>query len=163
MFWLASRSEQAIVWSQAGGSLNTDSAGVWWSSMSLDERTNYLAFVENQKLIESEWDKNFGDRKNELVFIGQDMDEELIKSQLNFCLSTEKEIESKRWKAVFEDAWPINRINSIQIQLLELLKSKEISEDDEKKFEKTVQTFTDDHIKAIDQKVETKEKEIMTI
>ena len=113
MFWLASRSEQAIVWSQAGGSLNTDSAGVWWSSMSLDERTNYLAFVENQKLIESDWDKNFGDRKNELVFIGQDMDEELIKSQLNFCLSTEKEIESKRWKAGFEDAWPINRINSI--------------------------------------------------
>ena len=81
--------------------------------MSLDERTNYLAFVENQKLIESDWDKNFGDRKNELVFIGQDMDEELIKSQLNFCLSTEKEIESKRWKAGLEDAWPINRINSI--------------------------------------------------
>ena len=41
------------------------------------------------------------------------MDEELIKSQLNFCLSTEKEIESKRWKDGFEDAWPINRINSI--------------------------------------------------
>lgn len=41
------------------------------------------------------------------------MDEELIKSQLNFCLSTEKEIESKRWEAGFEDAWPINRINSI--------------------------------------------------
>tara|TARA_B100001059_G_scaffold202923_1_gene211154 strand:+ start:512 stop:637 length:126 start_codon:yes stop_codon:yes gene_type:complete len=41
------------------------------------------------------------------------MDEELIKSQLNFCLSTEKEIESKRWKSGFEDTWPINRINSI--------------------------------------------------
>ena len=47
--------------------------------------------------------------------------------------------------------------------LKNLLKDKQISEDDEKKFEKTVQTFTDDHIKAIDQKVETKEKEIMTI
>ena len=44
-----------------------------------------------------------------------------------------------------------------------LLKNKDIGEDEEKKFEKTVQTFTDDHIKAIDQKVETKEKEIMTI
>ena len=41
------------------------------------------------------------------------MYEELIKSQLNFCLSTEKEIESKRWKSGFEDAWPINRITSI--------------------------------------------------
>ena len=47
--------------------------------------------------------------------------------------------------------------------LKNLLKDKEISEDDEKKFEKIVQNFTDDHIKTIDQKVESKEKEIMTI
>ena len=47
--------------------------------------------------------------------------------------------------------------------LKNLIKSKEISEDDEKKSEKYVQTFTDEHIKIIDQKVETKEKEIMTI
>ena len=47
--------------------------------------------------------------------------------------------------------------------LKNLLKDKEISEDDEKKFEKTVQNFTDDHIKTIDQKVDAKEKEIMTI
>ena len=44
-----------------------------------------------------------------------------------------------------------------------LLKTKDIGEDDEKKFEKIVQTFTDDHIKKIDEKVESKEKEIMTI
>jgi ribosome recycling factor len=43
------------------------------------------------------------------------------------------------------------------------LKNKEISEDDEKKYEKSVQAFTDNHIKTIDIKVETKEKEIMTI
>ena len=47
--------------------------------------------------------------------------------------------------------------------LKNLFKDKEISEDDEKKFEKIVQNFTDDHIKTIDQKVESKEKEIMTI
>ena len=47
--------------------------------------------------------------------------------------------------------------------LKKLLKAKEISEDDEKKYEKIVQTFTDNHIKTIDQKVEIKEKEIMTI
>ena len=44
-----------------------------------------------------------------------------------------------------------------------LLKNKDIGEDDEKKFEKIVQVFTDDHIKTIDQKVEAKEKEIMKI
>ena len=47
--------------------------------------------------------------------------------------------------------------------LKSLVKDKEISEDDEKINEKLVQTFTDDHIKIIDTKVEAKEKEIMTI
>ena len=47
--------------------------------------------------------------------------------------------------------------------LKSLVKDKEISEDDEKINEKLVQTFTDEHIKTIDTKVETKEKEIMTI
>ena len=47
--------------------------------------------------------------------------------------------------------------------LKNLVKNKEISEDEEKKNEKIVQTFTDEHIKTIDQKVEAKEKEIMTI
>ena len=47
--------------------------------------------------------------------------------------------------------------------LKNLLKKKEISEDEEKKFEKIIQTFTDDHIKIIDTKVAGKEKEIMTI
>ena len=48
-------------------------------------------------------------------------------------------------------------------ELKNLVKSKEISEDDEKINEKIVQTFTDNHIKIIDQKIEVKEKEIMTI
>ena len=48
-------------------------------------------------------------------------------------------------------------------ELKKLLKSKEISEDDEKKFEKSVQLFTDNHIKKIDDKIISKEKEIMTI
>jgi len=47
--------------------------------------------------------------------------------------------------------------------LKSLVKDKEISEDDEKINEKLVQTFTDEHIKVIDTKVEVKEKEIMTI
>jgi len=47
--------------------------------------------------------------------------------------------------------------------LKDLLKNKEISEDEEKKFQKLVQTFTDNHIKQIDDKVSAKEKEIMTI
>jgi len=48
-------------------------------------------------------------------------------------------------------------------ELKNLVKSKEISEDEEKQNEKNVQKFTDEHIKVVDQKVESKEKEIMTI
>jgi len=47
--------------------------------------------------------------------------------------------------------------------LKKLLKSKDIGEDEEKNYEKKVQTITDDHIKAVDDKVSSKEKEIMTI
>tara|TARA_B100000242_G_scaffold140525_1_gene99802 strand:+ start:2446 stop:2997 length:552 start_codon:yes stop_codon:yes gene_type:complete len=47
--------------------------------------------------------------------------------------------------------------------LKKLLKSKEISEDDEKKFEKIIQDMTDNNIKLIDEKIASKEKEIMTI
>ena len=47
--------------------------------------------------------------------------------------------------------------------LKNLLKNKEISEDDEKKFEKIIQISTDEHIKKVDDKVASKEKEIMTI
>tara|TARA_B100000424_G_C22678264_1_gene371690 strand:+ start:89 stop:640 length:552 start_codon:yes stop_codon:yes gene_type:complete len=48
-------------------------------------------------------------------------------------------------------------------ELKKLLKSKEISEDDEKKAEKNIQNITDSNIKLIDEKVISKEKEIMTI
>ncbi len=48
-------------------------------------------------------------------------------------------------------------------ELKDLLKKKEIAEDEEKKFEKNIQNYTDEHIKIIDDKVTTKEKDIMTI
>ena len=48
-------------------------------------------------------------------------------------------------------------------ELKKLLKNKDISEDEEKKFEKIIQDFTDKNIKIIDEKVLSKEKEIMTI
>ena len=47
--------------------------------------------------------------------------------------------------------------------LKKLLKSKDIGEDEEKSNEKKVQIITDDHIKSVDEKVSSKEKEIMTI
>jgi G3E family GTPase len=109
LFWIASRPDQALVWSQAGGSLKADSAGVWWSSMPYESPIQQLAFVENIDLIESDWDINFGDRKNEIVFIGQNMDKTLICKQLEACLSNIKELETSNWKLGYEDDWPVEK------------------------------------------------------
>ncbi len=110
LFYLASRANQALVWSQAGGSLKADNAGVWWSSMSFQKRTQYEAFIDHQQEIEANWDTTFGDRKNEIVFIGQDMNQEQIINDLNQCLSTPKELATEAWKKGYQDEWPIQRM-----------------------------------------------------
>jgi G3E family GTPase len=106
LFWIASRKHDALNWSQAGGSLRADKAGVWWSSMPFAERIKYAGFVDNQKEIESKWDKRFGDRLNELVIIGQDMDKEEITNELIACLCTEKEILAMEAGVNFKDPFP---------------------------------------------------------
>jgi G3E family GTPase len=105
LFWLASRSNHAMNWSQAGGSLRAESAGVWWASMSFGERIRYASFIDNQKQIETKWDKRFGDRQNELVIIGQDLDKAVILSELEKCLCTEEEITFMEAKGYFYDPW----------------------------------------------------------
>ena len=109
LFWLASRSDQALVWGQAGGSLKAHSGGVWWSSMPIKKRIQYPSYQENQDIIEENWDKMFGDRKIEIVFIGQKMDKEKIISNLDACLATEDELSALEWRFGYDDKWPIQR------------------------------------------------------
>ncbi|MCZ4222764.1 GTP-binding protein [Pedobacter rhodius] len=92
IFHLAAMREKAILFSQAGGSLRIDYAGVWWASMDENERKNYVDYLENETEIKKNWDKEFGDRKNELVFIGQEMNAEELKADLERCLLTDLEI-----------------------------------------------------------------------
>jgi len=114
MFWIASRPDQALIWGQAGGSLRADSAGVWWSSMPFQQRINHLVFIENQDIIEKAWDEQYGDRKNEIVFISQDMDEEHITKALDSCLATNEELLTQKWKEGYKDEWPVYRSYSIE-------------------------------------------------
>jgi len=110
LFWLASRPDQALIWGQAGGSLKAHGAGVWWSSMPIKKRIQYLTYTENQDVIEEGWDKTFGDRKNEIVFIGQKLNEEEIKAELNSCLATDEELETQIWFKGYPDEWPMPRL-----------------------------------------------------
>tara|TARA_R110002072_G_scaffold48716_16_gene133263 strand:+ start:5380 stop:6579 length:1200 start_codon:yes stop_codon:yes gene_type:complete len=108
LFWLASRPDQALVWSSAGGSCKADFAGVWWASMLFQERINYASFVENQQHIEAAWHPDFGDRKIEIVFIGQYLDKSKLITQLESCLLTT--IETGFWKEgklQMIDNWPL--------------------------------------------------------
>lgn len=92
LFWIASRPDQAINWSQAGGSMKAEGAGVWWASMPLNERLKFQNFTDNQDIIEERWTKEYGDRLNEIVFIGINMNQIEISQQLEDCLCNEKEI-----------------------------------------------------------------------
>ncbi len=110
LFWIGSRPEQALIWGQAGGSLRTDSAGVWWDSMPFEQRIKYASFVENSKEIESDWSKQFGDRKNEIVFIGLGLDQKEIEKELNKCLMNEQEISGMDLEKGYRDDWPVERV-----------------------------------------------------
>ncbi len=106
LFWIAARQDEAMNWSQAGGSLRADGAGVWWASMPFEQRITYPAYQDNIQEIESRWDKRFGDRQNELVIIGQDMSEDTICLELEKCLCTESEIKHMENGGRFKDPFP---------------------------------------------------------
>tara|TARA_B100001059_G_C17633780_1_gene475764 strand:+ start:431 stop:754 length:324 start_codon:yes stop_codon:yes gene_type:complete len=93
--------------SSAGGSCKADSAGVWWASMPFGEGINYDSFTNNKGQIESNWDALFGDRKIELIFIGQHLNKEKMIAELEDCIFTEPEIE--KWNQQLfpqQDQWP---------------------------------------------------------
>lgn len=108
IFWLASRRNDAINFSQAGGSFRAESAGVWWCSMPYGDRIRYHAFIENRAEIEFRWDKRFGDRINEFVIIGQQMDKTAILLDLADCLCNAAEIEAMEKGYTFNDRFPIS-------------------------------------------------------
>ncbi|MEO0059326.1 MAG: hypothetical protein RLZZ312_973 [Bacteroidota bacterium] len=93
LFWMASRPDQALNWSQAGGSMKAEGAGVWWASMPMSARMNFNNFVENQDIIEARWTAEFGDRLTELVMIGIKMDQKQVTELLDNCICNETEIE----------------------------------------------------------------------
>ena len=107
VFWIASRPDNAVLWSQAGGSLKADIYGRWWASVPVKQRAMSEAYMEHQDYLQQKWDKQWGDRLNELVFIGQDMDKDQILADLEKCLLTEVEILGMKAGAEFQDNWPL--------------------------------------------------------
>lgn len=103
LFWLAARPDDALSWSQAGGSLRYESIGTWWASKSEDYLSRHPVYQAEQATIEADWDKHWGDRKQELVFIGQGVDGVRIAAALNRCLLRDWEIELYEAGEAFAD------------------------------------------------------------
>jgi len=108
LFWLASRPHDVFSFSQAGGSTRSVRAGVWWCSIPFEERMRYESFVQNREQIESHWSKQWGDRMNEIVFIGQDIEAEKMIADLEKCLLQDKEQHLFDSNAKFHDPFPEN-------------------------------------------------------
>lgn len=64
--------------------------------------------MDNQEYIERKWSKEWGDRMNELVFIGQDIEKEKMIADLENCLLKENEQQQFDRKDGFLDPFPQN-------------------------------------------------------
>ena len=96
-FWLASRRSLAGFWSQAGGVISADPGGQWWAETPRDDWP--LEDPQQIAEIESIWDEKVGDRRQEIVIIGQDLEITEVTRTLDDCLLTDDEI------AMGPEAW----------------------------------------------------------
>ncbi len=103
-FWLASRFDQAGSWSQAGGIMNHGFAGLFWSAV---PQQQWPEDSEHRAAIESKCEAPYGDRRQELVFIGQELDEEQACLALDRCLLSDAELAEgpKGWER-YSDPFP---------------------------------------------------------
>ena len=89
------RHDTAMYWSHAGKHFGISTAGKWWASLGQDGMRPYFAnnMGEYDRIMREDWASDeWGDRRQELVFIGTKLDEGVIRSALDACLSTEEEM-----------------------------------------------------------------------
>ncbi|PCG97998.1 Hypothetical protein PENO1_034250 [Penicillium occitanis (nom. inval.)] len=97
-FWLATRSLQFGEWSQAGGILTVSCGGVWFSEL---PREMWPADKDIIESIERDFAGQWGDRRQEIVFIGEGIDARQISAALDECLLTDKEM--WQWERIMKN------------------------------------------------------------
>lgn len=104
--WIATRNDHGCMWSQAGTSCRLEPAGKWIASTPESEWP-----AEDEKAREylrKQLVGEYGDRRQEFVVIGQDIDSAKVSSELEACLLTEDELKlgAKHWSENFLDPFP---------------------------------------------------------
>lgn len=97
-FWLASKFQEAGSWSQAGGLMRHGLAGRWWRFV---PKTQWPTDGDGLRTVMAKWDAAVGDCRQELVFIGQNIDFDLLRTELDDCLLTDAEM------AAGPEAWAL--------------------------------------------------------
>lgn len=104
-FWLGTRPEFVGQWNQAGGIARYGFAGRFWKSV---PKQDWPEDQESLDIINKQWVEPFGDMRQELVFIGQNLDKEGMTEALDDCLLTDEDIlKGKAHWATFNDPFPV--------------------------------------------------------
>ncbi|WP_206641037.1 GTP-binding protein [Rhizobium leguminosarum] len=98
-FWLATRPRHVGLMSVAGVQRRCEPMGLWWAAVPRQDWPSHQQFRQH---LESRWDSAWGDRRQELVFIGVDMDETGVRTALDDCLASS---DPRDWSAL-EDPFP---------------------------------------------------------
>jgi G3E family GTPase len=103
-FWLASRPQFSGQWNQAGGIAHYGFAAMFWKSV---PKNNWPTDEESLNAIKEQWVEPFGDMRQELVFIGQQLDQTAMTHALNECLLSDDELlKGKSYWATLSDPFP---------------------------------------------------------
>ena len=86
-FWVAADHRAVYEWAQAGGISDLKPVGRWWASVAREHWNHPEGFRPDQQ---PDWHPRYGDRVQQLVFIGQDLDEAAIRARLDDCLLEEQ-------------------------------------------------------------------------
>jgi G3E family GTPase len=106
LFWIATQMDNALIWSQAGGNCEVLGAQPWLCALPDDQ---WETSGETTKAdVMAEWHPRFGDRRQELVFIGIGMDTEALEAMFDEALLTPDELAltPEDWKAAYHDPFP---------------------------------------------------------
>ena len=104
-FWLASKHQDAGSWSQAGGLMRHGFAGRWWRFV---PKSQWPQDEESVAAIMANWQLSTGDCRQELVFIGQNIDFVQMRTELDACLLNDEEMALgvERWRQLTDPFGP---------------------------------------------------------
>ncbi|MCH2043271.1 MAG: GTP-binding protein [Saprospiraceae bacterium] len=112
--WMVSRPTQRMEWSQAAQNWSLEERGMWWAGLEESHRLYHPVYQERKVEIEKDWDKVFGDRKNQLVFIGQNLNENALRKGLEACLCDDKDVLAMQRGLIFKFEDPFAKVSWIK-------------------------------------------------